>query len=137
MTLMSVLGPISTLIYNKLIDVPEPDFVVMKVLADALEEEGDSLLAATYRWAAEHGKYPWLRQQRGSIDAGNVYDWDRDNRGAMSKNMTLPRHCLLPANLYLIIKNMKNKRYGDINDAFFLLARALEILPTLEQEEKT
>lgn len=124
------MSPMAEAVYRKMIDLPEPDFEAMLVLADALEEDGDDKLSHAYRWAAENRKFPWLRQSRGSRDPGNVYDWDRADR---VMGITLPQHCLLPVKLYSAIRDMKDKKYGSIDDAFFLLARALETLPTLEQ----
>jgi hypothetical protein len=100
------------------------DKAIMLVFADALEDDLEEIeLAAAYRWAAHNGKWPFRRRRSKLLpDHLTVYDWDRIGRANKS-----PETARIPRPLFDCICSMPDdtKRYGGINRAFVLLARAL------------
>lgn len=128
----------SQAIYQKLLEHPG-DTVIMQVLADALEDEGNTSLSEAYRWAAKHKKWPFQRTSRTITvasrfnDTGRmfeevtrkVWDWEGEHRDArvLAK---VPVTAHLPKKVYTAIRRLNNRVYGDINAAFVLLARTLE-----------
>jgi hypothetical protein len=106
------------------------DRPTMCVLADALEDAGAPRLARAYRWAAEHGKWPFRRTCRkrsvGYVGFDRkVYDWDRDYPAGPA--VTVPSSACLPRPIYrAVVDGPKGRRYGGIHRAFVLLANALE-----------
>lgn len=61
-----------------MLGAPE-DWVARMILADALEDCGEPLLAAGQRWQAENHKYP----SNGDNQEGLVYWWDASCYGGM------------------------------------------------------
>jgi hypothetical protein len=115
-------------IYRRLLDTPG-DRDAMLVLADALDDEGHDRLAAAYRWAAGRGKWPFrrfaaptdVRREMCSEVGEAIYDWDSESR---VRNVA-PADSKLPVELFERIRFMQFRRYGDVNQAFALLANAL------------
>lgn len=101
---------------------------VIQVFADLLEEAGHVDLAAAYRWAAEHDKWPCVLHQvryKGEPNSRRdrpVYDWDKEGR----EFPFIPPTARLPKELYLAIHGIPNRKYGGVNRAFILLAGALK-----------
>jgi hypothetical protein len=115
-------------IYRRLLDTPG-DRDAMLVLADAMDDEGHDHLAAAYRWAAERGKWPFVRfaspsdvrREMCSERGKAIYDWDSESR----RINVAPAESKLPVELFERIRFMQVRRYGDVNQAFVLLANAL------------
>lgn len=112
------------LIYLRLLEMPG-DAETMKVLADALGDQGESKLATAYRWAAERGRWPFERADRRSVKDKafrelRVHDWDMEGR-----EVPVPESARLPMELCRIIRRIPDRHYGDVNQAFFLLGEAL------------
>jgi hypothetical protein len=116
-------------IYENLLTRPG-DAPTMLVLSDALEDEGEMALAAAYRWAALHGKWPFLRHELRL--QGPVYDWDRVGRELPPSDVPVPESAQLSLDIYKAIKQLPHREYGDVNRAFVLLARVLFPLPSVE-----
>lgn len=119
----------ATAVYQRLLTEPG-NADCMAVLADALEEAGDTQLAVAYRWAARRGRWPFERMARYPRPAncpqehaqanGRVYDWDGEGR-----DVPVPEECRLPRHLYRAMRNLPDREYSDVNQAFVLLARVL------------
>lgn len=124
-------------IYRRLLLHPG-DREGMWVLANALEQIGHGDLADAYRWAAFAGKWPFvktLRDPKRVMDRSRertFFDWD----GLHRINPTVPPHARLPKEIFDAIKRLKDRRYGDVNMAFVVLARALCSLKG-KREERT
>lgn len=111
-------------IYNRLLEMPR-DRATMLVLADALMDSGEEDLAAAYRWAASESKWPFQRPRWNTEE--KVYDWDSDD-GERQCLVQISQDARLPHKLFrhMALAPAKEKKYGDVNDAFVLLARALK-----------
>ncbi len=121
--MLLITTPTLRAVYRNLLTHPG-DPAIMQVFADVLTDCGMDDLAYAYRWAAERGRWPFVRTERDSNppwnDTRKVYDWSRQHWGSV------PEACRLPVPLYRIIKfKLKEKRYGGVNRAFVLLARGL------------
>lgn len=115
-------------LYKALLENPG-DAQRMLILGDALEDLGFLELASAYRWAAVRGRWPFRRQDRVArkVRAGlEVWDWDhlRTRAGGTESN-NLPEWCHLPDELFRKIMFLEGREYGDVNQAFILLAHAL------------
>lgn len=108
---------ISRSIYERMIQ--EEDRDALPILADALDDEGFSELANAYRWAWKNSKWPFPRTEHKTQIV--VYDWDLDHREVLAA----PPHCRLPRELYNSMRVLKERRYGNIAQAFVLLANVL------------
>ena len=104
------------------------------VYADWLDEHGEPVLAAAYRWAGERGLHPFQRHARKSPegwgwDEGElVWDWDREG-----KMVDVPDTCRLPISVWRAIMRLPDRVYGTVDDAFMLLGRAL----AAEEQQET
>lgn len=110
------------------------DADTMRVFADALDDDGRPQLAHAYRWAARNGKWPLRRLGRGprgwlsGFNPGDtrvrrVYDWNREWE---EESPRVPRTAMLSGELIQAIMDNGERRYGGVNRAFIILARALE-----------
>jgi uncharacterized protein (TIGR02996 family) len=110
----------------------------MLVFADALDEVGSPGLAGAYRWAAGRGRWPFRRSARGpdgfsahsrtDLRLWQVWDWNatlearEDPAGRVSP---VPESAQLPPTLIRAIVGDRGRRYGGVNRAFLILARAI------------
>ncbi len=109
---------------------------LMLILADSLEEDGEVELANAYRYAYVNHRWPFQRRDYltnpGARNYRLVHDWEGvhrfDEYDIQIGRVTVTERSLLPRTLYERIRKMEEKVYGDVNDAFVLLGRALRVL---------
>lgn len=119
----------------------------MLALSDAIEESDPNTiplgtpsstphpnLALAYKWAAVNNKWPFQRHtlpRKPALPPRKVYDWEsikRHNLSLDDRSPIVTNECLLPHNIYMRIKKLpRNRIYGNVNDAFILLARVLDV----------
>ena len=97
------------------------DWNHMLILADALQDSCCSELEREFRWAAEHKRWPFLRKH------GNVWDWQpcKANGESRCKEFGLPEHASIPFDTSKKLAKLEGRVYGDVPQAFNLLANAL------------